>query len=69
MPCWKRVPSADEENNAIQFANYLSNSLRAASAMGEDTDYDFLAALAGALGRMTMGASNVDYVETEVMRA
>jgi hypothetical protein len=37
--------------------------------MGKDTDYDFLAALAGALGRMAMGASNVDYVETEVMRA
>eukprot|EP00978_Attheya_sp_CCMP212_P024395 scaffold76534_cov29-Attheya_sp.AAC.1 len=59
------VPSADEEKKAIQFANNLSNGLRAASAMGDDTDYEFLAALAGALGRMAMGASNVDYVETE----
>ena len=55
--------SADEEKKAIKFANNLSSALR------QSGDYAFLAAVTAALGRMAMGASNVDYVEFEVTRA
>jgi hypothetical protein len=57
------VSSADEEKKAIKFANSLSSALRASG------DYDFLAGVAHALGRMAMGSANVDYVEFEVTRS
>ena len=58
------VPSADEEKKAIKFANNLSNGLRS-----NNVDYEFLAAVSKALGRMATGAANVDYVEFEITRA
>ena len=58
------VPSADEERRAIRFGNNLSNGLKATYA-----DYEFLHAVARALGRMAMGASNVDRVEFEIGRS
>ena len=58
------VPSSDEEKKAIKFANNLSNGLRA-----NNVDYEFLSAVSKALGRMAMGASNIDYVEFEITRA
>jgi len=60
------VPSADEEQKAIKFANILSNGLKA-----NCVDYEFLAAVSKALGRMATGAANVDYmyVEAEITRA
>ncbi|GKY96129.1 hypothetical protein MPSEU_000573100 [Mayamaea pseudoterrestris] len=58
------VPSADEEKKAIKFANTLSNGLRAAHG-----DYEFLSAVARALGHMAQRAANVDFVESEVTRA
>mmetsp|Transcript_20902 Transcript_20902/g.45314 ORF Transcript_20902/g.45314 Transcript_20902/m.45314 type:complete len:3366 (+) Transcript_20902:339-10436(+) len=58
------VPSANEERRAIRFGNNLSNGLKAAYA-----DYEFLHAIARALGRMAMGAANVDRVEFEIGRS
>ena len=58
------VPSADEEKKAVKFANNLSNGLKA-----NNVDYEFLAAVSKALGRMATGAANVDYVEFEITRA
>ena len=58
------VASSDEEKKAIKFANNLSNGLRA-----NNVDYEFLNAVSQALGRMAMGATNVDYVEFEITRA
>ncbi|KAL7543713.1 hypothetical protein ACHAXR_013532 [Thalassiosira sp. AJA248-18] len=58
------VPSADEERRAIRFGNNLSNGLKATYA-----DYEFLHAIARALGRMAMGAANVDRVEFEIGRS
>ena len=55
--------SSDEEKKAIKFANNLSNGLRTSQ------DYPFLKAAAYALGRMSRGASNADYVEFELTRA
>ena len=58
------VPSADEERRAIRFGNNLSNGLKAPHA-----DYEFLGAIARALGRMATGAANVDRVEFEIGRS
>lgn len=58
------APSADEEKKAIKFANTLSNGLR--SALG---DYEFLSAVSNALGHMATRTANVDFVESEVIRA
>lgn len=58
------VPSFDEEKKAIRFGNNLSHGLKAAYA-----DYEFLHAVARALGRMAMGAANVDRVEFEIGRS
>ena len=58
------VPSADEERRAIRIGNNLSNGLKAPYA-----DYEFLHAIARALGRMAMGAANVDRVEFEIGRS
>lgn len=60
------VPSADEERRAIRFGNNLSNGLKANATYA---DYEFLHAIARALGRMAMGAANVDRVEFEVGRS
>ena len=57
-------PSADEERKAIKFANTLSNGLRAANG-----DFEFLSAVAQALGHMAKRTANVDFVEAEVTRA
>mmetsp|Transcript_48383 Transcript_48383/g.54822 ORF Transcript_48383/g.54822 Transcript_48383/m.54822 type:complete len:3288 (-) Transcript_48383:257-10120(-) len=58
------APSADEERKAIKFANTLSGGLR--SARG---DYEFLSAVSKALGHMATRTANVDFVESEVIRA
>ena len=58
------VPSADEEKKQIKFANNLSNGLRA-----NNVEYEFLAAIAGALGCMAVGAANLDYGEFEITRS
>lgn len=59
------VPSADEERRAIRFGNNLSNGLKAT----QHVDYEFLHAVARALGRMAMGSANVDRVEFEIGRS
>mmetsp|Transcript_15876 Transcript_15876/g.34203 ORF Transcript_15876/g.34203 Transcript_15876/m.34203 type:complete len:672 (+) Transcript_15876:322-2337(+) len=48
------VPSADEERRAIRFGNNLSNGLKQPAF----ADYEFLHAIARALGRMAEGAAN-----------
>lgn len=58
------TPSADEEKKAIKFAGALSSGLRAPQA-----DYNFLSAVAEALGKLARRAANVDSVEAEVVRA
>ena len=58
------VPSSDESYRAVRFGNSLSNGLKAPGA-----GYEFLHAVARALGRMAVGASNVDRVEFEISRA
>lgn len=58
------APSADEERKAIKFANTLSNGLRASHT----GDYEFLSAVARALGHMAEKTANVDFVESEVTR-
>jgi hypothetical protein len=58
------APSADEEKKAIKFANKLSNGLRTGAA-----DYEFLSAVTQALGHMAKRATNVDFVESEIVRA
>jgi hypothetical protein len=58
------IPSADEEKKAIKFAGALSSALKAPQA-----DYNFLAAVARALGRFVTRATNVDTVEAEATRA
>jgi len=58
------VPSADEERRAIRFGNNLSNGLKSTLS-----DYEFLHAIARALGRMAMGAANIDRVEFEIGRS
>lgn len=64
------VPSADEERRAIRFGNNLSNALKGSGGGGANApvDYEFLHAVARALGRMAMGAANVDRVEFEIGR-
>ena len=57
------VSSSDEERKGIKFANNLSNGLRS------NSDYEFLSAAASALGKMSQGAANADYIEFEVTRA
>ena len=57
------VPSSDEEKKAIRFGNNLSHGLKASYA-----DYEFLHAIARALGRMALKAANVDRVEFEIVR-
>ena len=63
LVCLIGVASSDEERKGIKFANNLSNGLRS------NSDYEFLAAAAKAMGRMSRGAANADYVEFEVTRA
>ena len=55
-------PSAEEEKKTIKFANILSSSLR--NGRG---NFDFLSAVCKALGHMATQASNVDFVENEIM--
>ena len=57
------APSADEEKKAIKFANNLSNGLRLSG------DYEFWSSVSRALGRMAQLATNVDFVESEIVRA
>lgn len=59
-----RAPSSDEERKTIKFANTLTTSLRAARG-----DFEVLDAVAKALGNMAMRVSNVDFVESEIIRA
>ena len=58
------VKISDKEEEGDQISNNLSNGLRA-----NNVDYEFLNAVSQALGRMAMGATNVDYVEFEITRA
>lgn len=74
-------PSADEERKAVKCANALGNCLRSVNiaknhndcSSGDcaesDAGYQFLDAVARALGRMARGAADVDYVECEAARA
>jgi FKBP12-rapamycin complex-associated protein len=56
--------SADEEKKITKFAKNLSDSLFKAS----NVDYEFLSEVTNALGKMALGAANVDYVESVVKR-
>lgn len=56
--------SADEEKKITKVAKNLSDSLFKAS----NVDYEFLSEVTNALGKMALGASNVDYVESVVKR-
>jgi tetratricopeptide (TPR) repeat protein len=58
------VPSSNEETKAIRVGNALSNGLKAPHA-----DYEFLHAVARAIGRMAFGSTNVDLVEFEITRS
>ena len=58
------VPSSNEEAKAIRVSNALSNGLKAPHA-----DYEFLHAVARAIGRMAFGSTNVDVVEFEITRS
>ena len=58
------VPSSNEETKAIRFGNALSNGLKTPNA-----DYEFLHAVARAIGRMALGSTNVDLVEFEITRS
>jgi len=58
------VTSADEEKKGTKFAKNLSDSLFKAS----NVDYEFLSEVTNALGKMALGAANVDYVESVVKR-
>lgn len=58
------VPSSNEETKAIRVGNALSNGLKAPHA-----DYEFLHAVARAIGRMAFGSTNVDVVEFEITRS
>ena len=58
------APSANEEKKAIKFANNLSNALRATPG-----DYEFWASVSAALGHMAMKETNIDFVESEIVRA
>ena len=58
------APSGDEEQKAIKFANNLSSGLRASQG-----DYEFWSSVSCALGHMAMRATNVDFVESEIVRA
>ncbi|KAL7500860.1 hypothetical protein ACHAWT_010361 [Skeletonema menzelii] len=58
------VPSSNEETKAIRVGNALSNGLKAPNA-----DYEFLHAVARAIGRMAVGSTNVDLVEFEITRS
>lgn len=58
------APSSDEEKKAVKFANTLSNSLRTAHG-----DYEFLSTVSKALGHMATRTVNIDFVETEIVRA
>jgi hypothetical protein len=58
------VPSFDQDKKTIRFGNNLSNGLKAATA-----DYEFLHAVARALGKMASSAANVDRVEFEIGRS
>jgi hypothetical protein len=67
------VPSADEERRAIRFGNSLSNGLKitatASSSSSTTVDYEFVSAIARALGHMATGSTNVDRVEFEIGRS
>ena len=56
--------SADEEKKVTKVAKNLSDSLFKAS----NVDYEFLSEVTNALGKMALGAANVDYVESVVKR-
>jgi len=56
--------SADEEKKITKFVKNLSDSLFKAS----NVDYEFLSEVTNALGKMALGAANVDYVESVVKR-
>jgi hypothetical protein len=58
------VPSFDQDKKTIRFGNNLSNGLKAATA-----DFEFLYAVAKALGKMASSAANVDRVEFEIGRS
>lgn len=58
------VPSFDQDKKTIRFGNNLSNGLKASTA-----DYEFLHAVARALGKMACSAANVDRVEFEIGRS
>jgi hypothetical protein len=59
------VPSFDQDKKAIRFGNNLSNGLKAAVP----ANFDFLQAVARALGKMSSSAANVDRVEFEIGRS
>ncbi len=58
------VTSADEEKKITKFSKNLNDSLFKAS----NVDYEFLAEVTKALGKMTFGGTNVDYIETVIKR-
>lgn len=59
------VPSFDQDKKTIRFGNNLSNGLKVANT----ADYEFLHAVARALGKMASSAANVDRVEFEIGRS
>ena len=58
------VTSADEEKKITKFGKNLSDSLFKAS----NVDYEFLSEVTIALGKMALGGTNIDYVESVVKR-